>query len=467
MDCLSDPSTISCFPVVRKKRSNLQRRPHPDPKPITNHLDYFTESSSPTAHGGHEAINLRYLDVNVCMGADSERYYPPHGDHNRSDTNKQIGSDCLGNEKKLKKVKLKLGGITRTLHTKPTTEVELGSGALGIRSFNSSDIFSAHLKQDSSRNNIFDAKDKFSRRHMDQISDARYKLGHKNKRAAKKVSTDEEFDDEDDEEIRYLKKLRASKAAYGYVDKQEENVRKSKGIAKHMNLDYNDTKDGRKKSRIYKKNNDYELELSSDDELKNNRKRFTGDCVDPTEREMTMTTRKRALECPEFGGLVEFPNGLPSAPSKKQKLSEVEQQLRKAEVSQRRRLQAEKAAKKAEAEAIRKILGQDSSRKKEEKLKKQQEELAQERIGKAAALGPNTVRWIMGPHGTVVTFSEDMGLPKILDSMPCRYPPPREKCVGPNCTNDYKYRDSKSKLPLCSLHCYKAVRGNMELLPAC
>jgi hypothetical protein len=39
----------------------------------------------------------------------------------------------------------------------------------------------------------------------------------------------------------------------------------------------------------------------------------------------------------------------------------------------------------------------------------------------------------------------------------CSYPPPREKCAGPSCTNPYKYRDSKSKLPLCSLQCYKAM----------
>ena len=39
------------------------------------------------------------------------------------------------------------------------------------------------------------------------------------------------------------------------------------------------------------------------------------------------------------------------------------------------------------------------------------------------------------------------------------YPPPREKCAGPNCTNPYKYRDSKTRLPLCSLACYKAVQG--------
>lgn len=38
------------------------------------------------------------------------------------------------------------------------------------------------------------------------------------------------------------------------------------------------------------------------------------------------------------------------------------------------------------------------------------------------------------------------------------YPLPREKCAGPSCTNAYKYRDSKTNLPLCSLRCYRAVQ---------
>jgi hypothetical protein len=44
----------------------------------------------------------------------------------------------------------------------------------------------------------------------------------------------------------------------------------------------------------------------------------------------------------------------------------------------------------------------------------------------------------------------------------CSYPPPREKCAGPSCTNPYKYRDSKSKLPLCSLQCYKAIQQQSQ-----
>jgi hypothetical protein len=43
--------------------------------------------------------------------------------------------------------------------------------------------------------------------------------------------------------------------------------------------------------------------------------------------------------------------------------------------------------------------------------------------GKAAnaiTLASNTVRWVLGPTGTIVTFSEDMGLPSIFDPVRCR-----------------------------------------------
>lgn len=135
----------------------------------------------------------------------------------------------------------------------------------------------------------------------------------------------------------------------------------------------------------------------------------------------------------------------------------------------------------------------------------------QERAASTVSLASNTVRWVIGPTGTIVTFSEDIGLPSIFDPVPCRYkfffllthtfncvciyiyrifllvldlchylivsrvfivwsfsyPPPREKCAAPNCTNSYKYRDSKSKLPLCSLHCYRAIHQKMQPLIAC
>lgn len=102
-----------------------------------------------------------------------------------------------------------------------------------------------------------------------------------------------------------------------------------------------------------------------------------------------------------------------------------------------------------QAEAIRKILGQDSNRKKrEDKARKRRDEIAQvscncrlffygilgvlklsltlnslvqEKAAYAATFAANTVRWVMGPAGTVVTFPEEMGLPSIFSSKPCRF----------------------------------------------
>ncbi|KAL0896257.1 hypothetical protein Bca101_080218 [Brassica carinata] len=97
-------------------------------------------------------------------------------------------------------------------------------------------------------------------------------------------------------------------------------------------------------------------------------------------RESTLTSRQRALASASGkSSSVEFPDGLPPSTSrrKKENVLEMEQQLKKAEAAQRRKVQVEKAARESEAEAIRKILGQDSSRKKrEDKNKKRLDELA-------------------------------------------------------------------------------------------
>ncbi|XP_021906699.1 INO80 complex subunit B isoform X1 [Carica papaya] len=284
----------------------------------------------------------------------------------------------------------------------------------------------------------------------------------KSKRVPKRRVLDVGFndgDDDEDEEIRYLGRLNASSVTADYENSGDEISKTGEGI--YEDKDYME-----------------EEEPTSDDEPGSKRKKTWKDSVDlflEGRNESTPTTRHRTLQSSKdvlsgcFTGLLEFPDGLPPAQPKKQKekLSELEQQLKKAEAAQRRRMQSEKAAREAEAEAIRKILGQDSGRKKrEEKMKKQQNELTQGK-DKSHTLAPNTIRCVIGPTGTTVTFSEDIGLPNLFSSLSGRYPPPREKCAGPNCTNTYKYRDSKSKLPLCSLRCYKAIHGKMQALIAC
>lgn len=46
--------------------------------------------------------------------------------------------------------------------------------------------------------------------------------------------------------------------------------------------------------------------------------------------------------------------------------------------------------------------------------------IMKEKAATAQMLASNTIRWVMGPTGTVVTFPKDMGLPSIFDSKPCR-----------------------------------------------
>ncbi|CAM6005830.1 unnamed protein product, partial [Sphagnum balticum] len=179
-----------------------------------------------------------------------------------------------------------------------------------------------------------------------------------------------------------------------------------------------------------------------------------------------LTARQRSMQSSKEAdgdavlSLIEFPGGLASPLGRKGKgkLSEAERQVKRADAARRRKQQVEKAAIEIQATAIQKILGQDSTRKRrEDRLQKRRQEIEQEK--KMAELVPatNTIRWSLGPSGTVVSFAEDVGLPNLFNTGPCRYPPAREKCYAPSCPNTYKYRDSKLKVPLCSLECYKVV----------
>ncbi|KAF8394673.1 hypothetical protein HHK36_020889 [Tetracentron sinense] len=438
--------------------------------------------------------------------------------------------DGLGNENKLKKVKLKVGGVTRTIHAKPTSDGASGGGSSSTKTSHSSDAhrprqklilqdnsdddsppdkgnglqgipwkdfsrggFSLGKREDSSRGKM--SEESMSVKQTDKSEPVR-----KSKRVPKRRLLDGESDDED-EEIQYLERLKTSKVTADHgaecEDAEEDGNKKHRRISifskRTIDGEYDENvedygssrmgKDGRKNARPEKVSGDTdhveEDDPASDGEPDSRRKKPRKEFVDSLmdgKKEMTLTTRQRALQSGKDvssgpgASLIEFPNGLPPAPPRKQKekLSEVEQQLKKAEAAQRRRIQVEKAARESEAEAIRKILGQDSSRKKrEDKIKKRQDEMAQEKAANTLALASNTVRWVMGPTGTVVMFPKDFGLPSLFDPVPCSYPPPREKCAGPSCTNAYKYRDSKSKLPLCSLHCYKAVREKMPSVTTC
>ncbi|XP_039058718.1 uncharacterized protein LOC120202351, partial [Hibiscus syriacus] len=457
-------------------------------------------------------------------------------------------SDGLKNEKKVKKVKLKVGGVTRTIDAKSVGDSAFGAGSTYSKSSRFSDA-PRSLQRSSIKGNsdghFTSEKDgslrgvrwkDFPRGDLG-VNQVRHSTGRvpaenistkgidkhepvrKSKRVPKKRSLEGVLDDaEDDDEIRYLEKVKTARVTADYgVEHGEDGGRKHRRIAKVVTrnvdglygLDVGDYGSSRiskesKKSRSGRTSEDTDYvegdeESISDVELENRRKKTRKEVVDflgDNKKELTVTTRQRALQSGKDVSSsaavspVEFPNGLPPAPPRslyristivafvafsihaiiqhnliteqKEELSEVELQLKKAEAAQRRRVQVEKAARESEAEAIRKILCQDSSRKKrEEKIKKRQEEMAQEKATNSIVVASDSVRWLMSPSGTIVTFPNEVGLPSIFDPKPCGYPPPREKCAIPSCTNPYKYRDSKSKLPLCSLQCYKAMHETL------
>lgn len=519
-------------PTVRKKRSLMVRRPRPDnsfflesrdQSPLTPVSDDFgrvsSDENTDDANAGRKMFNLNHcmsrgsasrVDEDFTFkkskdGGSSLLYsngdpgddtFPQHGSSLRQPGSVQDG---VGNDSKLKKVKLKVGGVTRTIQTKTdshgaygglsTTSARALDGSLPRQKLTPQDTSSKDglsekksglqgiMSRDSPKGS-FSGKGDMGKTPM---TNAFGKGGdksdptRKSKRVPKRRVSEWFDEDEKDDEIRYLEKLKTSKMS-GYRDFEEEltNKRSLSRVSKVCKYEKDENvgrsrKDGRKKSEQGSEDTAYEIEeLLSDGEpegkKKQKQRKESSDSSNDTMRgEMTLTTRQRALLSSKDSSAssvsqIEYPNGLPPAPPRKQKekLTDVEQQLKKTEAAQKRRMQNEKAARESEAEAIRKILGQDSNRKKrEDKIKKRQEELAQEKAAKEQMLAKSTIRVVMGPTGTVVTFPE--GLPPIFNSKPCSYPPPREQCAGPSCVNPYKYRDSKTKLPLCSLQCYKAI----------
>ncbi|XP_076905469.1 uncharacterized protein LOC143561227 [Bidens hawaiensis] len=480
--------------TFRKKRTQTCRRPKPEVQALPENHDHASQSSTPPSDDAgkissdENAVDAnpkrKVFNLNQCATK-------TEGEISRKSNGGVMDANEGGDDNKLKKVKLKVGGVTRTIQPKTSSGASKNS-----ESFDSSrsrpKLVNDHSDEDNSpalgkkiglqgipwkafsgggiilgRNDTSMGKNSAGK--QGEKSDR----ARKSKRVPKKRVLDGDFiEEEEDDEIRYLEKLKTVRvAAAASRDYDDESGKKHRSLSRVSREDPGLLKSGRDSASG---DADYvDEDLGSDHETEGNKGKKlwkeNPDSPNEIKRETTLTSRQRALlsgrDSASAGTQIEFPNGLPPAPPRKQKekLTEVEQQLKKAEAAEKRRIQNEKAARESEAEAIRKILGQDSSRKKrEDKLKKRQEELAQEKAANAKVLAPSTIRTIIGPTGTTVAFAEDIGLPKIFEPKPSGYPPPREKCAGPSCTNPYKYRDSKSNLPLCSLQCYKAVNARRE-----
>lgn len=478
---------------VKRKRSQTLRRPRPkthwgpgsdgDGKGKMYNLNQCISRDSMVGIADipmrtkNEGGRSNVVHSNGDGGADPGQYEPSR--------QPKSTADGAGNEKKLKKVKLKVGGVTHTIPTKSNSN-GASAGGSSTKASRSSDTSRGRVRlvqggfdRDSSspdkKGSLQSGKEsskgggnygkevsgKMPAKGLTEKLADKSDLVRKSKRVPKKRVLDEFDDEEDDDEIRYLEKLKSSKVSVYYEDEPNKKRRSISNLGKQESLE---GKDGQKyRSDRGSEDTEYEDEeemVSEGEPETKKQKKDLSDSPPEAKRELNLTTRQRALlsgKDTSGGSQADFFNGLPPpAPRKqKEKLTEVEQQLKRAEAAERRRLQNQKANEESQAEAIRKILGQDASRKKKEEQKKKRLELAH---AASLTLAANTIRWVMGPTGTVVTFPQETGLPKFFDSKPSNYPPPREKCAGPTCANPYKYRDSKSQLPLCSLQCYKAIR---------
>ncbi|XP_026662553.2 eukaryotic translation initiation factor 5B-like isoform X2 [Phoenix dactylifera] len=389
------------------------------------------------------------------------------------DMHQPDGAQSLSAENKLRKVKLKVGGVTRTIHAK--SNLEAGNDGTSAKPPRSSDAFRHRQRlspQDNSDDHSFEMESRLQGDAWKDSSGVSFSRGEgisgkqtdklpgisssepvrKSKRVPKRRVLDDAFDDgEEDDEIRYLEKLKISKVSVDqttdFEDTGEDGIKKRKisKLSKNRSTPYEvdedyvmsrSNKEGRKKSRSERESDDTdyveEEEPGSDGGPEAKRRKQKVSIDSPADvRTEPLTTRQRALQSGKGGNgesLIEFPNGLPPASRKqKEKLSEVEIQAKKAEAAQRRKMQVEKAARESEAEAIRKILGLDSDKRKEEKKQKEREEKA--KAAKSQTLASSTIKWVMGPTGTVVIFPEDVGLPSMFSSKSCRKKPYRANQV--------------------------------------
>ncbi|KAJ4892517.1 HIT zinc finger [Raphanus sativus] len=455
--------------TVRKKRSLTCRRPRLDGSTPSDNLSKISSDDIPAfdTNPTRKEFSLSHCISRADSIAESQRgnnaptlrreinkrsteaVLSPASRQDEGNGRINGKATALGGETKKMKLKISGGGVSRLVHAngssrKPSKPVNHTTNNEYREESSDSPLVNKTGLGGVTRNAEKDECMTGRRRQGEPPSGS----VRKSKRANKKRGFNS--DDDSDDEIRYLEKLK-----YRNVSVCNEETESGKRQLKPSN----GGNSGKKKTASEKafKDMDYEEELDPVADEK--------EIGNEVKRESTLTSRQRALASASGkSSAIEFPDGLPPTASrrKKENLSEMEQQLKKAEAAQKRKVQIEKAARESEAEAIRKILGQDSSRKKrEDKVKKRLDELAQEKAAHEERASTSYIRTIMGPNGTTVSFPIDK-VPSLFDPKPSGYPPPRENCAGPACTNPYRYRDSKTKLPLCSLECYKAVQEQQQ-----
>eukprot|EP00253_Pinus_taeda_P030810 PITA_30810 len=206
--------------------------------------------------------------------------------------------------------------------------------------------------------------------------DAEKALQNKSSRSMKKCNRNSEHDE--DEECKALQcrssripKKRMLDTEYEVDDEVQQHKRKRKKSNYQTDSEQIYCDDAEEAAPL----GDEDVEKTHIDlevVMKRSKRKGVGNSTADDNKDVTLTARQRTMQsCKDAGSevganLIEFPEGLPqtSQRRRKEKLLEVEQQMKKTEAAQRRKMQLEKAEKAAQAEAIKKILGKDPSKKK-------------------------------------------------------------------------------------------------------
>lgn len=130
MDQSRVPPSEGIGVAIKRKRSQTSRRPRPEaqslpdrsPMSLTPVSDDMSKVSSDENIGDGNSGG-KMFNLNQCVS----RSLPVSGSNGILSNGM---CDGAGSENRLKKVKLKVGGVTRTLQTKSSSTVESGSGSL-------------------------------------------------------------------------------------------------------------------------------------------------------------------------------------------------------------------------------------------------------------------------------------------------------------------------------------------------
>ena len=167
MECFGGSGFTVAGCTIRRKRSSISRRPRPESQTFPESSNLFPLSLTPplnrsegeTAPKRSRKDNGGFGDINSFdrndhlkngsdfkVGNDGAHLGRGRNGDNWNSRESTVVSDGIGSENKLKKVKLKLGGVTRTIHTNAASEFAFSDGSFATKTSRSSDARQPHLK---------------------------------------------------------------------------------------------------------------------------------------------------------------------------------------------------------------------------------------------------------------------------------------------------------------------------------